>query len=103
MLKQKKCFGKSNNLIDFFFLVIVEKFEDAAAIIREFGEIIQIKKTNIIRITYQQGKVFRRFKQREKFIEMVKKFNVNKSTVTFQITVLKLIDKYPIDEVISET
>ena len=101
MLKQKKCFGKSNNLIDFFFLVIVEKF--AAAIIREFGEIFQIKKTNIIRITYQQGKVFRRFKQREKFIEMVKKFNVNKSTVTFQITVLKLIDKYPIDEVISET
>lgn len=84
-------------------MVIVEKFEDAAAIIREFGEIIQIKKTNIIRITYQQGKVFRRFKQREKFIEMVKKFNVNKSTVTFQITVLKLIDKYPIDEVISET
>ena len=84
-------------------MVIVEKFEDAAAIIREFGEIIQIKKTNIIRITYQQGKVFRRFKQREKFIEMVKKFNVNKSTVTFQITVLKLSDKSPIDEVISET
>lgn len=84
-------------------MVIVEKFKDAAAIIREFGEIIQTKKTNIIRITYQQGKVFRRFKQREKFIEMIKKLNVNRSTVTFQITVLKLIDKYPIDEVISET
>ena len=39
----------------------VKKFEDAAAIIREDGEIIRTKKSNIICIVYQQGKVFKKF------------------------------------------
>lgn len=50
----------------------VEKSEDAAAIIREYEEIIQTNKKKIIRIAYQQCKVFKRFKEKEKFIEMMK-------------------------------
>lgn len=34
------------------------------------------------------------FKEKEKFIEIVKKFGVNKRTIIFEINVLKLIDKY---------
>lgn len=46
----------------------VERFEDAAAIIREDGEIIRTKKSNIICIAYQQGKVFKKFKKNKKYI-----------------------------------
>ena len=45
-------------------------------------------------MAYQQGKVFKIFKEKKKFIEMVKQFKINKSTITFKINVLKLIDKY---------
>ena len=43
--------------------------KDTAAIIKEYEEIIRTKKTNIIRIAYQQGKWFKRFKVKEKFIQ----------------------------------
>ena len=42
----------------------VEKSEDAVFIIREYENIIRTKKKNIIRIVYQQGKVFKRFKEK---------------------------------------
>ena len=50
---------------------------------------------NIICIAYHQGKVFRRFKEKEKFIKLVKEFNVHKNTMIFKMNILKLIDKYP--------
>ena len=49
-----------------------EKLEDAAAIITKYEEIIQKKKTNIICIAYQQRKLFKIFKEKNKFIQMVK-------------------------------
>ena len=39
----------------------VEKFEDIAAVIRVYKENIQTKISNIVGITYQQFKVFKRF------------------------------------------
>ena len=39
--------------------------------------------------------VFKRFKKKEKFIDMVKQIKINKSTIIFKINSLKLIDKYP--------
>ena len=41
----------------------------------------QTKKKNTICIAYQQGKWFKRFKEKEKFIQMVKKFRVIKSAI----------------------
>ena len=71
-----------------------EKYEDAAAITREFEEIVRTKKSNNFRIAYQQFRLFKRFKEKGRFIEMVKKFGFNKSTIIFKINVLKLIDKH---------
>ena len=73
----------------------VEKSKDAATIIKQYEEIIRTKKKNIVCIAYHQGKVFRRFKAKEKFIKLVKEFKVLKSTVTFKMNIIKLIDKRP--------
>ena len=53
------------------------------------------KKKNIF-IAYHQQKVFKRFKGKEKFIKIVNEFKVHKSTVIFEIIIVKLIDKHPI-------
>ena len=71
----------------------VEKPEDAAAVIKQYEDIIRTKKKNIISITYHQGKVFKRFKDKGKFIRLVNKFKVHKSTIIFKINIFKLIGK----------
>ena len=73
----------------------VEKREDASNVIKECEYIICTKKKNIICIAHQQGKVFKRFKEKENFISMVKKFKANKSIMIFKINIVKLIDKSP--------
>ena len=45
----------------------VEKPEDAANIIMEYEEILRAKKKGIIMVAYYQGKIFKRFKEKEKF------------------------------------
>ena len=40
-------------------------------------------------------KNFKRFKEKEKFQEMVGKLKIHKSTIIFKISVFKLIEKYP--------
>ena len=70
----------------------VEKCEDAAAIITEPEE-IRTKKNSIMCFAYQHGKVFQRFKEKEKFFNMVKEFKVNKSTMIFKNNIVKLIDE----------
>ena len=69
--------------------------EDAAAVIKQYEDIIRTKKKNIISIAYHQGKVFKRFKDKEKFIKLVNEFKVHKSTIIFKINIFKLIEKYP--------
>ena len=66
--------------------------EDAAAVIREFKEIIKSKKRNIVYLAYQQGKVFIKFKENEKFSEMVKQFEISKSTIIIKTNTIKVID-----------
>ena len=73
----------------------VEKPEDAAAVIKQYEDILRTKKKNIISIAYHQGKVFKRFKDKEKFIKLVNEFKVHKSTIIFKINIFKLIEKYP--------
>ena len=51
-------------------------------------------KKGIICIAYQQGKVFKRFKDKKKFDQPVKDFQVNKSTIIFKISIFKLIQKF---------
>ena len=69
--------------------------EDAAKVIQEFEEIIENKKSDMIWLAYQQSKIFKKFKEKERLISMAFKFNVSKSTTMFKIALSKLADDYP--------
>ena len=70
--------------------------EDPANVIHEFEEIIKNKKSDIVWLAYYQGKIFQKFRSKERFVnDVVTKFKVSKSTIVFKITLSKLIDKYP--------
>ena len=71
----------------------VQKPEDAAAVIKQYEEIIRKKKKGIISIAYHQGKVFKRFKDKEKFIKLVNELKVHKSTIIFKINIYRLCEK----------
>ena len=72
----------------------VEKPEDAAAVIKQYEDIIRPKNKIIISIAYHQGIVFKRFKDKEKFVKLVNEFKVHKSTIIFKINIFRLIDKH---------
>ena len=72
-----------------------QKPEDAADLIKQYENIIRMKKKGIINIAFHQGKVFKTFKDKEKFISLVNKLGIHKITIIFKINVFKLIDKYP--------
>ena len=73
----------------------VYKPEDAPAVVKRYEDIIRAKKKGIISIAYYQGKVFKKFKDKEKFIKLVNEFKVHKSIIIFKINIVKLIEKYP--------
>ena len=74
----------------------IESEEDAAKVIHEFEEIIRNEKSDIVWLTYHQGKIFQKFRSKERFAnDMVSKFNVSKPTIVFKIASSKLTDDYP--------
>ena len=73
----------------------VEDPEKEAKVIHECESIIRTKKKGIIRIAYHQGKVFKKFKDKEKFITLVNKLGIHKTTIIFKINIFKLCEKYP--------
>ena len=58
-----------------------KKSEDATAIIREYEESTQKKMKKVICIAYQQGNMFKRLKEKEKFTKTVKQFKISQSTI----------------------
>ena len=73
-----------------------ESKEDAAKVSHEFEEIIKNKKSDIVWLAYYQGKIFQKFRSKERFVnDVVTKFKVSKSTIVFKIALCKLIDEYP--------
>ena len=73
----------------------VEDPEKAAEVIYECENLIRTKKKGIIRIAYYQGKVFKKLKDKEKFITRVNKLGIHKTTIIFNINIFKLCEKYP--------
>ena len=70
--------------------------EDASKVIQEFEEIIKNTKSDIVWLAYFQGKIFQKFRSKERFVsDMVLKFKVSKSTIVFKIALRRLIDDYP--------
>ena len=54
---------------------------------------IKTNKKIIIRFAYEQGKIFKKFKEDVKFKNLVEQFGVNRSTIIFKIDFVKLADK----------
>ena len=69
----------------------VERPEDAANIIKQYEEILRTKRIDIMFVAYYQGKLFELFKEKEKFIQMVSQWKIDKSAIIFQINIFKLI------------
>ena len=61
----------------------VKNCEEATIIVKEYEHIIRKKKKNIISVAYQQGKVFKRFKEQKKILNIVKGFKVNNKILNF--------------------
>ena len=62
--------------------------------IQECESIIRTKKKGIIRIAYHQGKVFKKFKGKEKFKILVIKLGILKTTIIFKINIFKLCERH---------
>ena len=73
----------------------VQKPEDAADLIKQYKSIIRTKKKGIINIAFHQGKVFKKFKDKEKFITLVSRLGIHKNTIIFKINVFKLCERHP--------
>ena len=73
----------------------VQKPEEVADIIQQYEEILRTKRKVIIFVTYYQGKLFKRFREKEKFTQMASKLKIHKSTLIFNNNVFKLIEKHP--------
>ena len=72
----------------------IQGSEEAAEVIKQYEYIIKTKTKGIISIAYYQGKVFKRFKEKEKFIKLVSQLGIHKNTIIFKI-VFKLCERYP--------
>ena len=71
----------------------VQEFEEAAKVIEKYENIIKTKKKGIISIACHQGKVFKKFKDKEKFITLVNRLGIQKNTIIFNINVFKLCER----------
>ena len=69
--------------------------KDAVKVVQEFQEIIKNKKRDILWLAYHQGQIFQKFKQKERFIKMVLKFDIIKLILVLKIVLSKPIDNYP--------
>ena len=73
----------------------IEKPKDAVDIIKQYEEILRVKKKVIIVIAFYQRKIFKHFKEKEKFIQMVGKLKIHKRTIVFKINLFEHIEKHP--------
>ena len=71
----------------------VKNCQEAVKIIKECENMIKTNKKIIIRFAYEQGKIFKKFKEDVKFKNLVEQFGVNRSTIIFEINIVKLADK----------
>ena len=69
--------------------------EEAAEIIKCYEDITKTKNKGIINVSYHQGQVFKRFKEKVKFAKLVGELGIHKTTIIFRINVFKLCKKYP--------
>ena len=72
----------------------VEDPEKAAELIQDCESIIRTNNKGIIWIAYHQGKIFKIFKDKEKFKSLVDKLGIHKTAIILKINIFKLCQKY---------
>ena len=70
---------RRKQLLESMIINEVVESEESAEVIKQCGYIIKAKKKGIISIMYYQGKVSKRFKEKEKFIRLVSQLGIHKS------------------------
>ena len=73
----------------------VDNPDDAAELIERIERIIKSKKKNILTLAYNQGIIFKKYKENSKFTSAVAKFKISKATINFKVGIIKFIDDYP--------
>ena len=69
--------------------------EKAAEIIKQYEDIIKTKKKGIISVAFHQGKVFKGFKEKEKFVKLVSKLEMHKTTILLKLMLLNCVKNTP--------
>ena len=59
----------------------IQQPEEAAKVIKQYEDIIKTKKKGIISIAYYQGKIFKIFKEKEKFIKLASQPKLLRSSI----------------------
>ena len=72
----------------------VQKPEEAADMIKQYEDVPRTKRKGMVSVVYYQGKTFKRFKEKEKFRQMVSKLKIHKSIIIFKVNIFKLIEKH---------
>ena len=73
----------------------VKNCEDAIPVVKKFDNIIKCKKKGIRNLTYKQGLLFKKFKELDRFKEMLKNIGISKPTIHFKVKQLvKVLEKY---------
>ena len=73
----------------------VQDLEKAAEIIKWYEDIIKTKNKGMINVAYHQGQIFKRFKEKEKFVKLVSELRIHKTTIIFRINIFNLCKKHP--------
>ena len=69
----------------------IQEPEEAAKVIKQYEDIIKTKKKGIISIVYCQGKIFKRFKENERFVKLVSQLGIYQNTIIFKIKFLNCV------------
>ena len=73
----------------------VKSPKEAIEALNNMKKVIKSNKYNILWLAYQKSQIFEKFKMNDNFINMVKEFNISKSTILFKISIARFINKYP--------
>ena len=73
----------------------VDSLDDTAKLVGRIERIMKSKKNNILILAYQQGVIFKKFKESSKFTSAVANLKIGKATINFKIGIIKFIGDYP--------
>ena len=73
----------------------VQKPKEVADVMKQYEDILRTKRKGMVSVMYYQGEIFKRFKEKQKFLQMVSKLKIHKSAIIFKINIFKIIEKHP--------